>query len=311
MIVSASRRTDLPAFHADWLCRRFSEGSVLVKNPYNAHRAARVPLTPDAVDGIVFWTKNPLPLARRLSLFDPYPYYFQWTLTPYGRDIEPGLPEKARLLAAFRELSARIGPLRLVWRYDPVLISPAWTAARHAETFAAFCASLAGACDTCVVSFLDRYRHRERILRALAVRPPNDAERETLLRAFTKSAARYGFDLRACCEAGTGLPPAACVDAPRLEAIAGVPFARLRDPYQRGGCACAPSVDIGAYNTCPGGCVYCYAVRAPRAVRPVPPDAPCLGGPVTAADIVTERPMPRLRRPAPVSLFSSDERNPS
>lgn len=311
MIVSASRRTDLPAFHADWLCRRFSEGFVLVRNPYNARQVSRVSLAPDAVDGLVFWTKNPLPLAGRLALFAPYPYYFQWTLTPYGRDIEPHLPEKPRLLAAFRELAERIGPLRLVWRYDPVLLSPAWTAARHEETFAAFCAALSGACDTCVVSFLDRYRHRDRWLRALSLRPPDAAEEEELLASFRRSAARYGFTLRACCEAGTDLPPAACIDAARLEAIAGVPFARLRDRNQRRDCACAASVDIGAYNTCPGGCVYCYAVRAPRAVRPAAPDAPCLAGPVTAADIVTERPMPRLRRPAPASLFSSDERNPS
>ena len=152
MIVSASRRTDLPAFHADWLCRRFSEGYALVRNPFRFHQVQRVPLTPETVDGLVFWTKDPLPLAGRLGLFRPYPFYIQWTLTPYGRDIEPGLPAKPRLIAAFRELGGRLGPLRLVWRYDPVLLSPVWTLEKHKEAFARMAAALAGASDTCVVS---------------------------------------------------------------------------------------------------------------------------------------------------------------
>ena len=167
MIVSASRRTDLPAYYADWLCRRFSEGCVLVRNPFRFHQVSRIALTAETVDGIVFWTKNPLPLARRLSVFRDFPYYFQWTLTPYGRDIEPGLPDKSRLLAAFRDLAEAIGPERLVWRYDPVLLSPAWTCARHEETFARFCRALRGASDTCVVSFLDGYRHGEAFCRAM------------------------------------------------------------------------------------------------------------------------------------------------
>ena len=131
MIVSASRRTDLPAYYADWLCRRFSEGYVLVRNPFRPGQVSRLALTEETVDGLVFWTKNPLPLARHLAVFRPYPYYFQWTLTPYGAPVEPGLPDKRRLVSAFRELAERIGPDRLVWRYDPVLLTPTYTLERH------------------------------------------------------------------------------------------------------------------------------------------------------------------------------------
>lgn len=303
MIVSASRRTDLPAYYADWLCRRFSEGCVLVRNPFRFHQVSRIALTAETVDGIVFWTKNPLPLARRLSVFRDFPYYFQWTLTPYGRDIEPGLPDKSRLLAAFRDLAEAIGPERLVWRYDPVLLSPAWTCTRHEETFARFCRALRGASDTCVVSFLDGYRHGEAFCRAHAVRPPDASEREALLASFAESARACGFTLRACCEAETGLPPAACIDAARLSRIGGVRIAAGKDRSQRPGCACAEAVDIGAYNTCPAGCGYCYAVRAPRSVRLSPQDAPLLGAPLTAEDAVTDRAMPRRARPASLSLF--------
>lgn len=303
MIVSASRRTDLPAYYADWLCRRFSEGCVLVRNPFRFHQVSRITLTAETVDGIVFWTKNPLPLARRLSVFRDFPYYFQWTLTPYGRDIEPGLPDKSRLLAAFRDLAEAVGPERLVWRYDPVLLSPAWTCARHEETFARFCRALRGASDTCVVSFLDGYRHGEAFCRTHAVRPPDASEREALLTSFAESARACGFTLRACCEAETDLPPAACIDAARLSRIGGVRIAAGKDRSQRPGCACAEAVDIGAYNTCPAGCGYCYAVRAPRSVRLSPQDAPLLGAPLSAEDTVTDRAMPRRARPASLSLF--------
>lgn len=303
MILSASRRTDLPAYYADWLCRRFSEGYVLVRNPFRPHQVWRIALSAETVDGIVFWTKNPLPLARHLSAFRAFPYYFQWTLTPYGRSIEPGLPDKSRLLAAFRELAEAIGPMRLVWRYDPVLLSPEWTTARHREAFARFCHALRGCTDTCVVSFLDRYRHGDAFCRAHGVRAPDASEQADLLASFAESARAGGFTLRACCEAETDLPPAACIDARRLSRIGGMDIAAGKDRSQRPGCACAEAVDIGAYNTCPAGCGYCYAVRAPRSVRLSPQDAPLLGAPLAPGDTVTDRAMPRRARPSSLSLF--------
>ena len=300
MIISASRRTDLPAFHGEWLCRRFSAGYALVRHPFRPHLVWRIPLAPDAAEGIVFWTKNPLPLARRLSLFAPWPYYFQWTLTPYGRDIEPGLPEKGRLLSAFRALSEHIGAERLVWRYDPILISPAWTAERHGETFASFCRELKGSADTCIISFLDPYRHIARALSNRGIRPPDAAEREQILASFRQSAARFGFSLRACCEAETDLPPAACIDGERLSRIAGRPIPFARDRSQRKGCTCAAAADIGAYSTCPAGCCYCYAVRS--RVAPASPVSPLLGPPLTSLDTVTDR--TPARSPCQPSLFA-------
>ena len=305
MIVSASRRTDLPAFHADWLCRRFSEGYALVRNPFRFHQVQRVPLTPETVDGLVFWTKDPLPLAGRLGLFRPYPFYIQWTLTPYGRDIEPGLPAKPRLIAAFRELGGRLGPLRLVWRYDPVLLSPVWTLEKHKEAFARMAAALAGASDTCVVSFLDSYRHRAGVFRSLGLRSPDADERAQLIDLFQQSTRRCGFALRACCEEDTGLPPAACIDTARLEAIGGGALRHQKDRSQRPGCTCAASVDIGAYDTCPMGCRYCYAVRPGRRILREEAASPLLGPPLTEADVITDRAMPSLRRDDGPSLFPS------
>lgn len=303
MIVSASRRTDLPAYYADWLCRRFSEGYVLVRNPFRPGQVSRLALTEETVDGLVFWTKNPLPLARHLAVFRPYPYYFQWTLTPYGAPVEPGLPDKRRLVSAFRELAERIGPDRLVWRYDPVLLSPEWTAARHIEAFGALCRALAGSTDTCIVSFLDRYRHCEPAFRRLCIRPPDEAERAQLLAAFRKSAAACGLTLRACCEEESGLPPASCIDAERLARLGGFSLPVHQDRSQRRGCTCAEAVDIGAYGTCPAGCAYCYATDPFRPVCRFSQESPVAGVPLTGADHIKDRAMPKRRRPVSPSLF--------
>ena len=160
MIVSASRRTDIPAFYSDWFFRRLEEGYLYVKNPMNPRQVSKILLSQDTVDCFVFWTKDPGPMMERLSVLDRlgYPYYFQFTLTPYGTDVEPGLPHKNELVRTFRELSCRLGPERVIWRYDPVLLSPSYTREYHFQWFSRLCGSLEGYTHTCVISFLDIYR---------------------------------------------------------------------------------------------------------------------------------------------------------
>lgn len=117
MILSVSRRTDVPAYYADWFLGRIEEGYACVRNPFNRHQVSRISLEPDVVDCIVFWTKNPVPMLDRLPLLERYMYYFQFTLTGYGKDVEPGLPDKKKiLLPAFKALAGTIGAERAVWR---------------------------------------------------------------------------------------------------------------------------------------------------------------------------------------------------
>ena len=138
MIISASRRTDIPAYYSDWFYNRIREGFVCVRNPMNFHQVSRISLSPDVVDGIVFWTKNPLPLMPRLEELRAYPFYFQFTLTPYGKDVEPGVPNKNDvILPAFQELSRQIGPERVIWRYDPILFTDHYTMDYHITSFSA------------------------------------------------------------------------------------------------------------------------------------------------------------------------------
>ncbi|NLY29527.1 MAG: DUF1848 domain-containing protein, partial [Firmicutes bacterium] len=135
MIISVSRRTDIPNYYSEWFLNRTKEGFVLVRNPVNFRQISRIRLAPDVVDGIVFWTKNPAPIISRLPELDEYMYYFQFTLTPYGKDIEPNIPEKSRVLAVFKRLSEMIGPDRVIWRYDPILINEKYTVAYHLDAF--------------------------------------------------------------------------------------------------------------------------------------------------------------------------------
>ncbi len=301
MIISASRRTDLPAFYPQWLARRFQEGEVLVRNPMNPHRISRISLAPDVVDGIVFWTKNPLPLMPYLKQFSPYPYYFQFTLTAYGPEVEPGLPSKADvLLPAFQTLSRSLGAQAVVWRYDPIFLTEHYSPAWHRRQFEAMAARLSGFCDTCVISFLDHYRGTAARMRSLGPLPMDCGVQLELLEEFSVIGRRYGLTLCTCAEAVDasrfGIAHGSCIDPARLERLSGTPLSCKPDQGQRSACGCAESIDIGAYDTCPAGCCYCYANRqTPQAARrhylEQDPQSCLLGNPLSSSDVIRDRPV--------------------
>ncbi len=297
MIISASRRTDIPAFYSEWMENRLKAGYVLTRNPRNPHQISRISLTPEEVDGIVFWTKNPTPMLDRLSVLKDYSYYFQFTLTPYGKDVEPGLPDKTRvMIPVFQELASRAGKERVIWRYDPIFFSRAHTPEWHLQRFHEMAARLSGYTEECVISFLDYYRNTEKQMQGLGLTELPSEEKAVFLRKLAQAAAGYGLRLKACAEdpafGALGLLPSSCVDAARLERIRGSQkqigccsgndggsrdsgrSPHSRDRNQRPLCGCAPSVDIGVYNTCAHGCRYCYANYNPGAIRWRRP-APC------------------------------------
>lgn len=266
MIISASRRTDIPACYTEWFLNRIQEGYAFVINPMNSRQMRRVSLKPEDVDGMVLWTKNPLPLMERLDELKDYPYYFQFTLTAYGRDIEPGIPDKNDvMIPAFRRLSDKIGSERMVWRYDPILISDRYSARFHVEEFKKMAGALRGSTDTCVISFLDMYHCMAKRSEKQGIRPPSEEEQLAIAESFSNTAKEYGFALKTCCEAADfaayGVGRSACIDAKRLERIGGRKLSISKDRNQRPGCGCAASVDIGAYSACRNGCLYCYANR--------------------------------------------------
>ncbi|NLW79246.1 MAG: DUF1848 domain-containing protein [Ruminococcaceae bacterium] len=272
MIISASRRTDIPAHYADWLFARLQAGFVTVANPYNPAQRRVVDLSPRAADGFVFWTKNPAPLLDRLGKLDAWPWYIHCTLTGAGPEVEPGLPDKdAVVLPAILRLAEKAGPRRVVWRYDPLVFGGHYTPAWHAERFAALANKLGGAVAGCVFSFYAPYKAADSRMKTLGLRPPTDNEKRHTAALLAAEAARCGLALASCAEAldlqQPGIAAARCVDAGRLSLIAGRVIAAGKDSGQRPGCGCARSVDIGAYGSCPAGCLYCYAVRGEAGVQ--------------------------------------------
>ncbi len=263
MIISASRRTDIPAFYMDWFFQRLREGMVCVRNPFSYHQVSRIALNPDAVDAIVFWSKNPAPLLARLEELEGYMYYIQFTLNAYGRDVEKNLPPLAQRVDTFRMLASRLGKERVIWRYDPMGITPKYPAAWHLEQFAQLAEALNGFTETCVISFLDRYPSVEKNMKRLSMCPPDEKETVQLAGGIAAAARENGMRPTACCEsaalASLGIGRAQCVDGDLLSRLLGCCLEGKKDRNQRNGCGCMESVDIGAYNTCRHGCAYCYA----------------------------------------------------
>ena len=272
MIISASRRTDIPAHYSDWFLERVREGFVLVPNPRNAKQVRRVSLRPEDVDGIVFWTKNPLPMLPRLNELSDYAYYFQVTVTPYAPDVEPGIPDKEQvILPALTRLSEAIGPNRVIWRYDPILLSATYTKEFHCQAFGSMARRLAGRVARCTISFLDMYKNTARNARSMGIAPIGEADMLEMAERIAAIAKAHGIPVDACAEpldfSRFGIGRARCVDPAIFVAASGRPVAFKRQKGQRPGCGCADSVDIGVYNACPSGCGYCYANFSPALTR--------------------------------------------
>ena len=254
MIISASRRTDIPAFYTDWLINRLNAGYCFVQNPFNPQQIKRVSLLLEDVDGIVLWTKNAAPLLPKISALDKFQYYFQYTITPYHTDIESGLSDKKKLIIpAFIELANRIGKERMIWRYDPIIITERYDPEYHIGAYTRLCELLAGHTEKCVISFVVAYKSAAKNLREIGHKELNTEEKLRLTGTLSAIAKNHGIALYACCDSGLELPLISCVDASLFGITA------PRDKNQREGCNCAVSVDIGAYNTCMNGCKYCYA----------------------------------------------------
>ena len=304
MIISASRRTDIPSYYSEWFFNRLKDGYAYVRNPMNPHRISKVSLSPDVVDGIVFWTKNPTPMLNRLDALQDYTYYFQFTLTPYGTDVEKNLPSKNDIIIpTFQKLSSMIGKERVVWRYDPILLNDKYTLQYHRKSFRVLCDRLADYTEKCTISFLDLYKNIMRSIAPFGIRPLTSGQMDELAGHFSEVAKEYGMDIDTCAEdmdlSKYGMKHASCIDRQRLEHIGNYKLDIERDKNQRATCGCVASIDIGAYNTCRNGCVYCYANFNQTLVGSCcdkhDPASPLLYGQVSADDIVKPREMKSLR----------------
>lgn len=265
MIISASRRTDIPAFYSTWFINRIKEGYVLVPNPYNPKMISRVSLDPALVDCIVFWTKNPAPIIDKLDALSDYNYYFQYTLNSYGKDAENNLPSIDKRIETFKRLSDKIGRKKVVWRYDPLFTNQKYTVDYHKEAFARIAEGLKDHTERCMLGFIDHYPHIRKAVGALNIDPllPEDIEQMAI--SFKETIDKYPVLLDTCTVKvdlrHMDIPSGLCVDKQLIERIAGYPILAKKDKNQRNVCNCVDSIDIGTYESCLNGCIYCYAIK--------------------------------------------------
>ena len=265
MIISASRRTDIPSCYSDWFFERIKEGFVLVRNPMNFHQVSRIKLTPDVVDGIVFWTKNPDSMLGRLNELKEYMYCFQFTITPYGKDIEPNLPQKnTEILTTFKHLSDIIGAERIIWRYDPILINEKYTIEYHIQAFEKIASELHNYTRRVTISFIDvDYRGVKSNISELSLLNFTVEMQIQLVSVLSSIARGYGLSIDTCAEeidlSQFGVERARCIDNRLFEKLLGCSLSVEKDKSQRLECGCISSIDIGMYNTCRNSCRYCYA----------------------------------------------------
>lgn len=304
MIISASRRTDIPAFYSGWFFNRIKEGYVLVPNPFNPKMISRVNLNPGVVDCIVFWTKNPNPMLKELDKLQDYKYYFQYTLNPYGEDLENHLPDIKRRIDIFKRLADLIGPEKVIWRYDPVLTNEKYDVSFHQEAFAEISYELRDHTERCMLGFIDHYHHIRKAAARFNIKALLKEEIEEMAVSFRENARKYSITLDTCTVkidlAHLGIPGGMCVDKQLIERITGYPISAKKDKNQRDICNCIESIDIGTYESCLNGCIYCYAIKgnyntAAYNSKKHDKDSPMLIGHVTEGDIIKDRQMRSLR----------------
>jgi hypothetical protein len=299
MIISASRRTDIPAFYSSWFFNRLREGYVLVRNPWNLHLISKVSLRPRDVDCIVFWTKNPLNLLPKLDLMEPYTlrYYFLFTVTAYGRDIETCLPEKENIIETFVSLSRRIGRQRIVWRYDPIFLTKKITPAFHYEYFRYLADRLFTHTHRCIISFLTLYKKCRRNLQSIDLIEIDDEEKKEIAARLHSIASKRDIELVTCAQkldlSEQGIGHGKCIDDVLISDLIGKKITLRKDKSQRSACRCVGSIDIGAYSSCLHNCLYCYANQDRKSVKRNVArhdhESPLLYGHVGTEDSIIER----------------------
>jgi len=264
MILSASRRTDIPCYYSEWFMNRLKAGFVLTRNPMNHSQVSKINLSPEVIDCIVFWTKDAKNIFPYLEIINEmgYPYYFQFTVTPYDNAIEKKIRDKNGIVNTFMELSQLIGKERVLWRYDPIIFNDNLTINYHKEQFGLLCERLHDYTESVTISFVDGYKK----IKTDIVREITIEEMLELSSYIGKTAKNAGLAVRSCSErtalAIYGIERSSCIDKNVIEKICGYGLATKQDKNQREFCECIESIDIGTYNSCSNGCTYCYANKS-------------------------------------------------
>ncbi len=289
MIICASRRTDIPAFHSEWMMNRLRAGYALVRNPIHGETVYRIDLNPGSVGCIYFMTKNPEPIIGHLEEIENLGHkaLFQITVTPYGKEIEPGVPDKGDVADSLKAVSEILGREKVVWRYDPVFFDERHNMRYHERKFRLLCSEFSGYTERCIFSFLDVYSKFNRF-GGPKLSVPSPMEREEFMRFAGPTAKEFGIGLTCCLSEGRpeyGIDGRGCIDSDTMRSL-NIPYDNTPG-HLRDGCRCIRNTDIGAYDTCMHDCVYCYAnsvFRKGRSQKVYDPKSEILFGSVAESD---------------------------
>lgn len=285
MIINTGQRTDIPAFYAKWFINRIKEGYVLVRNPYRKDWVSRYDLNPDVVDCIAFCTKNPAPMLPYMDILKPFGQFWFVTITPYGKEIEPNVPSKEKVMEDFITLSKTLGKNSVGWRYDPIFITQKYSIERHIADFENMAKKLSGYTKVCVISFIDLY---EKVKRNFPeARNVSASERAQIGETFAEIGQKYGITIKGCAEgkdlAEFGVDCSGCQTVETFENALNCNLCVPKNKKSpRAECNCLLGSDIGAYDTCGHLCRYCYAnTNKENVIRNMKihnPDSPLLLG---------------------------------
>jgi len=270
MIINTGCRTDIPAYFSEWFYNRIKEGYVFTRNPYYPEQVIKYRLSPDIVDCLSFCTKNPAPMLEHLDEINAFRQFWFVTITPYGKEIEPNVPDKERAIESFQQLSKKVGVNSIGWRYDPIFITDKYSMDCHIKIFDEMARKLSGYTDNCVISFIDLYAKTKRNFPG--VKEVTKEERMLLGKEFATIGKKYGITIRTCCEGQdlkeVGVDVTGCMTQGVIErAIGSSLVVPKKKKSPRDSCNCLLGNDIGVYNTCGHGCIYCYANYNQETVR--------------------------------------------
>ncbi len=310
MIISASRRTDIPVFFSEWFINRIEAQYAYVRNPMNIHQISKINLAPSIVDCIVFWSKNPKPIIRKLNILNDYMYYFQFTLNAYNNDFETNLPSLDDRIQTFQVLSELIGKHRVIWRYDPIILNNQYSINWHIEKFEYIANQLCNYTEKVTISFIDLYTKISNNIKGKNICELSYDQKNTIAKSLSAIAHSHNLIIDTCAEdidlSSYGIDHAHCIDDKLIAKLLGCSIDADKDKNQRLECGCVASIDLGRYNTCQNGCTYCYAnhnadVRM-RNFEAYDPSSPLLCSQVTELDKITERKV-KSQRNMQLSLF--------
>ena len=295
MIINTGGRTDTVQYFTDWLLNRFREGYVLSRNPMFPDKVTRYDLTPEKVDCVMFCSKNYEPILDRLhEITDRFNTYFFYTITAYGKDVEPGVPSIDHSIETLKRLSEMVGRQRLVWRYDPVLLTDRYTIKIHMDTFSRMAKEISPYVDRCVFSFVDMYDKLQFNMPEIILMSDDDKNR--IVEGLGRIARENDLKIQICGSdqdySEYGIGRSGCITLDIIGKANGVVFKDLSHRGMRKGCHCIESRDIGWYDTCPNGCRYCYAnsdaKKAEENYRRHDPNSPLLLGNLSENDTVQQ-----------------------